>query len=78
MKTAAIILIRTQRVFSPFWRMLFATPGPCCRFHPTCSQYAEEAIREHGVVRGGSMALRRVFRCHPWGGAGFDPVRKVS
>ena len=78
MKTAVVFLIRAQRAFSPFWRMLFGTPGPCCRFHPTCSQYAEEAIREHGVVRGGSMALRRVFRCQPWGGAGFDPVRKVS
>jgi len=78
MKTAAIFLIRAQRAFSPVWRMLFGTPGPCCRFHPTCSQYAEEAIREQGVVRGGGMALRRLFRCHPWGGAGFDPVRKVS
>ena len=78
MKTAAIFLIRAQRAFSPVWRMLFGTPGPCCRFHPTCSQYAEEAIREHGVVRGGGLALRRLFRCHPWGGAGFDPVRRVS
>jgi putative membrane protein insertion efficiency factor len=77
-KTAAIFLIRAQRAFSPFWRMLFGTPGPCCRFHPTCSHYAEEAIREHGLVRGGGLALRRLFRCHPWGGAGFDPVRKVS
>jgi putative membrane protein insertion efficiency factor len=78
MKTAAIFLIRAQRAFAPFWRMLFGASGPCCRFHPTCSQYAEEAIREHGLVRGGGLALRRLFRCHPWGGAGFDPVRKVS
>ena len=78
MKTAALFLIRAQRAFSPFWRMLLGATGPCCRFHPTCSQYAEEAVREHGVVRGGVMALRRLLRCHPWGGAGLDPVRKLS
>jgi putative membrane protein insertion efficiency factor len=78
MKTAALFLIRAQRAFSPFWRMLLGATGPCCRFHPTCSQYAEEAVREHGVVCGGVMALRRLLRCHPWGGAGLDPVRKLS
>ena len=76
MKTAAIFLIRAQRGLAPLWRSLLGMSGPCCRFHPTCSQYAEEAIREHGVVRGGGLALRRLFRCHPWGGAGFDPVRR--
>lgn len=45
-----------------------------CRFHPTCSGYAIDAIRQHGPGRGGWLALRRIARCHPWGGQGFDPV----
>lgn len=45
-----------------------------CRFHPTCSGYAIEAIRLHGPFRGGWLALRRIVRCHPWGGSGYDPV----
>jgi uncharacterized protein len=48
--------------------------GPACRFSPTCSAYAEEAITRFGVLRGGAMALRRVFRCHPFAAAGLDPV----
>ena len=47
---------------------------PSCRFTPTCSAYAEEAVRRHGARRGGWLALRRLFRCHPFGGSGFDPV----
>jgi putative membrane protein insertion efficiency factor len=45
-----------------------------CRYLPTCSSYAEEAIRLHGPVRGSGLALRRLARCHPWGGHGVDPV----
>ncbi len=47
---------------------------PSCRFTPTCSAYAEEAVAKHGAARGGWMALRRVLRCHPWGRSGHDPV----
>ncbi|HEY3910313.1 MAG TPA: membrane protein insertion efficiency factor YidD [Stellaceae bacterium] len=55
---------------------LFVSPvrPPCCRFLPTCSDYAIEAITRHGVWRGGGLALRRLARCHPWGGSGYDPV----
>jgi hypothetical protein len=45
-----------------------------CRFQPTCSAYALEALRTHGAIKGGWMALRRIARCHPWGGSGHDPV----
>ena len=46
----------------------------CCKFHPTCSHYAAEAIARHGVRRGGMLALRRLARCHPFGMGGIDPV----
>ena len=48
--------------------------GPRCRFHPTCSQYAIDALRMHGAVKGSWLALRRVLRCHPFHPGGHDPV----
>ncbi len=45
-----------------------------CRYTPTCSQYAVEALRKHGPLKGSWLALRRICRCHPWGGSGHDPV----
>lgn len=48
--------------------------GHGCRFRPTCSEYALDAITLHGAVRGGWLAVRRLARCHPWGGWGWDPV----
>ncbi len=45
-----------------------------CRFTPTCSQYALEAFRKHGVFKGFYLTARRLLRCHPWGGSGYDPV----
>ncbi|MDE6198895.1 MAG: membrane protein insertion efficiency factor YidD [Muribaculaceae bacterium] len=47
---------------------------PRCRFTPTCSQYAIEALRKHGPVKGLWLSVRRVLRCNPWGGSGYDPV----
>ena len=48
--------------------------GPRCRYIPTCSQYSLEAVHSYGAVRGVWLATRRICRCHPWGGSGYDPV----
>lgn len=45
-----------------------------CRFVPTCSQYAVEALKKHGPLKGSYLTFRRLLRCHPWGGSGYDPV----
>lgn len=68
MTSFLVALIRLYRRFVSPW-----TP-PTCRFVPSCSQYAEEALRAHGPVRGLALAVRRLARCHPWGGQGLDPV----
>ncbi len=47
---------------------------PTCRYQPTCSHYAKEALEKHGLFYGGKLALKRIFSCHPWGGSGYDPV----
>jgi len=51
---------------------------PSCRFLPSCSHYADEAIARHGPMRGSLLAARRLCRCHPWGGSGYDPVPEVK
>jgi putative membrane protein insertion efficiency factor len=56
------------------WRLLSVHLTPRCRFHPSCSAYALEALATHGAVRGTGLAVKRVSRCHPWGGSGLDPV----
>ena len=55
---------------------LFISPllGPSCRYTPTCSQYGREAIAKYGPFKGGWLTLKRIGRCHPWGGHGHDPV----
>ncbi|TAE33776.1 MAG: membrane protein insertion efficiency factor YidD [Alphaproteobacteria bacterium] len=57
-----------QIVLSP-WKA-----SPSCRYYPTCSDYAREALRTHGIIKGGYLACKRMMRCHPWGNAGIDPV----
>ena len=51
---------------------------PSCRFEPSCSHYAQEAIAEHGAWRGFVLTVKRLARCHPWGGSGYDPVPRHS
>ncbi|MBE7173678.1 MAG: membrane protein insertion efficiency factor YidD [Williamsia sp.] len=48
--------------------------GPKCRFTPTCSQYGIEALKKYGIIKGSWLTLKRIARCHPWGGHGYDPV----
>jgi len=62
-----------QIAVSPVLHMI-AGPGMGCRFQPTCSQYAIEAFKVHGPFKGSWLALRRILRCHPFGGQGHDPV----
>ncbi|MGB0371950.1 MAG: membrane protein insertion efficiency factor YidD [Opitutales bacterium] len=62
-----------QLVLSPILHAI-AGPGFGCRFYPTCSQYAIEAVKIHGAVRGLWLSLKRIIRCNPWGGSGVDPV----
>jgi len=61
-------LVRAYQVFVRPWL------PPACRYQPTCSEYALAALQIHGAVRGTWLATRRICRCHPWGGAGHDPV----
>lgn len=56
------------------WRLASVHLTPRCRFTPSCSAYALEALAVHGVARGSWLAFRRLLRCHPWGGSGYDPV----
>ena len=68
----ALGMLRIYRaVLSP---MIMGLYGPACRFEPSCSEYAHQAIAAYGVMRGGAMAARRLARCHPLGGHGHDPV----
>ncbi|MFK8266961.1 membrane protein insertion efficiency factor YidD [Capnocytophaga cynodegmi] len=55
---------------------LFISPlkPPTCRYTPTCSQYTLEALKKHGILKGGWYAIKRILSCHPWGGSGYDPV----
>ncbi|WP_125154229.1 membrane protein insertion efficiency factor YidD [Clostridium rectalis] len=69
MKKILIILIKFYRQYiSPLKR-------PCCRFYPTCSQYALEAIIKYGAIKGGWMAFKRILKCNPFNEGGYDPVK---
>lgn len=62
------VIVFYQRCISPL-------KGPSCRFYPSCSGYAIEAIEKYGLLKGTVLALRRIMRCHPWHPGGYDPVK---
>lgn len=68
MKTLLRTLIRLYRY------LLSPMLGPSCRFFPSCSEYADDAVRTHGALRGSWLAARRISCCHPWHAGGYDPV----
>ena len=80
MNPAQHILVFGVRVYrwtlSPVLAAVFGSLARC-RYEPSCSQYALEAVQRHGACRGGWLALRRLARCNPWGGCGEDPVPKI-
>jgi uncharacterized protein len=80
------ILLKVYKyTLSPFLALLTGGPGTGCRFRPTCSEYFVEAVEMHGWINGTWLGIKRLCRCHPWGGSGYDPVpgkktsyRKIS
>ena len=72
MRYLLIGLLRLYRLFiSPLY-------GQVCRYHPSCSAYALQAVTDHGALRGSYLAVRRLLRCHPWAAGGYDPVPPLS
>lgn len=63
-----------QTTFKVYYWVLSPLLGNRCRFAPSCSEYAHQALERHGVISGLWLTLKRISRCHPWGGDGFDPV----
>ena len=67
-----IVMIRLYQLFiSPLL-------GQNCRYLPTCSEYSVKSLKEHGLFRGSILSIKRIFKCHPWGSHGFDPVPKKT
>ena len=68
LQTILILIIKVyQYSISPFF-------GASCRFNPTCSNYGVEALKKHGPFKGFFLTIKRISRCHPWGGSGYDPI----
>ncbi len=73
MKKITIVILKNYKKYaSPVLSRVF---GQACRYTPTCSEYALEAFKKHGFLKGLLLSIKRVVSCNPWGGSGFDPVR---
>jgi putative membrane protein insertion efficiency factor len=68
MKWIFILPVKIYRFFSPLF-------GINCRFIPSCSEYSIDCVKEYGIIKGGYKSLKRILRCNPWGGSGYDPVK---
>ena len=71
---AASVALLLRAAIRAYQLLLAPVLPPSCRYLPSCSHYAEEAIAQYGPLRGGILAAWRLCRCHPWGGSGYDPV----
>lgn len=77
-KIANLLITLYQKTFSPllhYFTSLFSGSYSSCRFIPTCSQYSRTAIQKYGIIRGGTLSLKRLLRCHPFSPGGYDPVK---
>lgn len=70
------IWLRKLFLLPVYFYRVFISPltPPACRFTPTCSQYMVDAVLKHGIIKGGWLGIKRLCKCHPWGGSGYDPV----
>ena len=68
------VLVGLRALIRAYQLLVSPWISPHCRYAPSCSAYAQEALARHGACTGGWLALKRLARCHPWGGSGFDPV----
>jgi len=70
------LLLRKFFLLPVYFYRVFISPltPPSCRYTPTCSQYMVEAVLKYGIFKGGWLGIKRILRCHPWGGSGYDPV----
>ena len=75
-KTTLTILLRKAALLPVYFYRACISPltPPSCRYTPTCSQYMVEAVLKYGICKGGWLGIKRICRCHPWGGSGYDPV----
>jgi len=69
-----VLTLLLRGIIRAYQLLISPVLGPSCRYLPSCSDYAAEAILRHGALAGGWLALKRLARCHPWGGSGYDPV----
>lgn len=72
--TKKTFIIFLQKIIAVYKIIISPFLGNRCRFAPSCSEYAHQAIEQHGVIKGISFSLKRISRCHPWGSTGYDPV----
>ena len=78
-ESAKKVLIKLIVWFISLYQLLVSPWfGKACRFNPSCSNYAQEAIMRHGIVKGGYLSMMRIIKCHPWGKSGEDPVPPVT